>query len=74
MKKIKITFKEWDYTCGDGCCYNYGTKLYIDDEELEHPNPEVLDNNYVGMDVETALHAVLKKLGYEVEFDNKQEE
>jgi len=72
MKKIKITFKEWDYTCGDGCCYNYGSRLCINDEELEHPNPEVWDNGYVGEDVQTALHAVLKKLGYEVEFNNER--
>ena len=71
--KLKITFKEWDYTCGDGCCTTFGTKLYLNDKELEHPNTEILDNSYVGEDVQTALHAVLKELGYEVEFENKYE-
>jgi hypothetical protein len=69
MKKVKITLEEWDYTCGDGCCYSYGTKVYLDGKELEHPNPEVDDNSYVGDNVSTALLAVLKELGYEVEID-----
>lgn len=71
--KLKITFKEWDYTCGDGCCTTFGTKLYLNDKELEHPNTDILDNSYVGEDVQTALHAVLKKLGYEVEFNSETE-
>lgn len=71
MEKIKITLEEWDHTCGDGCCYDYGVKVYVNDTELEHPNPDVDYNGYVGSDVQTALHAVLKHLGYEVEFDNK---
>jgi hypothetical protein len=71
--KLKITFKEWDYTCGDGCCTTFGTKLYLNDKELEHPNTDILDNSYVGEDVQTALHAVLKELGYEVEFNSEME-
>jgi hypothetical protein len=70
MKKLKITLESWDYTCGDGCCTDYGTKLYLNDKELEHPDPEQWNNNYLGDDVETSLHAVLKELGYEVEFEN----
>lgn len=62
---IKITLKEWDYTCADGCCTMFGTKLLLNGEEVEHPDPEVHDNSYVGDDVSTALEAVLKKLGYE---------
>ncbi len=69
--KLKITFKEWHYKCGDGCCDNYGTRLALNGKELEHPNTEILDNGFVGEDVLTALHAVLKELGYEVEFDNE---
>jgi hypothetical protein len=69
MKKVKITLEEWDYTCGDGCCYSYGTKVYLNGKELKHPDPKVDDNSYVGMDVTTALLAVLKELGYQVEID-----
>lgn len=71
MKKIKITFKEWHYQCGDKCCDIYGTRLALNGKELDHPNPEIWDNGYIGEDVQTALHSVLKELGYEVEFDNE---
>jgi hypothetical protein len=70
-KKLKITFEDWHYQCGDKCCDSYGTYLYLNGEKLEHPNPEIHDNSYLGEDVQTALHAVLKKLGYEVEFNNE---
>jgi len=32
---VKIETQDWSYTCGDGCCYNYGTTLYIDEKEIE---------------------------------------
>ena len=71
MAIIKIKFQNWNYTCGDGCCTSYGTKLYLNDKELQHQNPEIWDNGYVGEHAQTALHAVLKELGYNVEFENK---
>ena len=74
MKKIKITFENWDYTCGDGCCTDWDSKIYLNDKELEHPNTDIQDNSYVGEDVQTALHAVLKELGYEVEFKDTYQE
>lgn len=75
MEKLKITLKNWDYTCRDGCCTDYGTKLYLDNEELEHPDyPEQLNNNYIGEDVGLALQSVLKKLGYDVEIETTYEE
>jgi hypothetical protein len=73
MSKLKITFEDWHSTCGDGCCDYYGTYLYLNGEKLEHPNSEVYDNSYIGMDTENSLEAVLKKLGYEVEFEYKNE-
>lgn len=27
---MHIKTYSWDYTCGDGCCYNYGVDLTID--------------------------------------------
>jgi hypothetical protein len=65
---VSIELKDWDYECADGCCTTFGTKLLLNGKELEHPNKEILDNSYVGCDVETALHAVLKELGYNVKF------
>lgn len=55
--KLKVTFKDWDYTCGDGCCFDCGTSLYIDDV-------------HVSDRVDGAINAVidlLKHLGYEVD-------
>ena len=65
---VSIELKDWDYECADGCCTTFGTKLLLNGKELEHPNEKILDNSYVGCDVQTALHAVLKELGYEVNF------
>ena len=66
MKKINIKLESWHYQCGDGCCDNYGTYLYLNGKQLEHPDPEIYDNGYLGEDVSTALQAVLKELGYEL--------
>lgn len=71
--KLKIKFEHWNYQCGDGCCDNYGTNLYLNGKQLEHPNHEIHDNGYLGEDIETGLHAVLKELGYQVEFENEYE-
>ena len=71
---MKITLKEWDYTCGDGCCYKYGTQILIDGKEVEHYDEEQGVNIYVGCDVEVALRSVLKHLGFEnIEIDREYE-
>lgn len=70
-KTITLKFKSWHYSCGDGCCDNYGTELYLNDEILEHPDPSITTNSYLGDDIQPALVAVLKKLGYEVEIINE---
>lgn len=64
--KLEIELEDWEYTCGDGCCYMYGTELRLNGEKLFDPeNPE--GNSFVGDNVESALRAVLTKLGYKVE-------
>lgn len=68
-KKLVIKLEEWDYTCGDGCCYDYGVLLKLNGEILDHPENEDFSREYLGGDTQLALHAVLKKLGYEVEFE-----
>jgi len=69
-KKLKIKLESWHYQCADGCCDNYGTNLYLNGKQLEHPDPRISNNGYLGEDVYTALHAVLKELGYEVDIEN----
>ena len=56
--KLEIVLKDWEHTCGDGCCYTYGTDIYLNGEKLDEQNAE---------DSENALKAVLTKLGYELE-------
>jgi hypothetical protein len=77
MRKITIELVDWDSTCADGCCYDYGTILKVDGEELEHPDSSsenFITNRYIGADVKTSLEAVLKYLGYEVEVIQLEEE
>jgi hypothetical protein len=52
-KPHRITIREWDHTCGDGCCYTTGTDLIVDGEEL---------TQYGRLDKET-LDLLLAKLG-----------
>lgn len=66
---VSIKLEDWDYSCGDGCCYSYGTKLLMNGKELEHPDKEVLDNSYVGNDIQTAITAILTELGFNVTFE-----
>ena len=33
--KLKITVSDWDYTCGDGCCYEWGTDIKVNGEKIE---------------------------------------
>jgi hypothetical protein len=58
--KVKITFKEYDSTCGDGCCYDYGMITTVNGEELEFKNT----------DAETIVKGILEKLGYNVTIEN----
>lgn len=76
MKKPKLYIEliEWDSTCGDGCCTNYGTSIKLNGEEVEHYDEDQVINAYVGSDVEVALKSVLKKLGFEVTVKHKYEE
>lgn len=63
-KKVAITFREYGYTCGDGCCYNYGTITTVDGEELNNHN----------QDTYTIVKGILEKLGYEVEIEELYDE
>ena len=63
-QKIKLTFKDWDYTCGDGCCYDYGTDVFVNGEEVSTHQSNL----------EQTLRDVLEHLGYEVEIEYEDEE
>lgn len=56
---MKIVTKDYHWECGDGCCTEWGTILYIDDKEVE-------DRRF--MDAEDAYRYVLEELlGHEVD-------
>lgn len=54
-EQLLIELKEWDHTCGDGCCYTYGTNIYVNGEQLENED---------GTNSHQLVKAVLTKLGY----------
>lgn len=53
--ELDIEFDDWDHTCGDGCCYTYGTDTFINGEKVS--DSENLRN---------AIHAVVTHLGFKV--------
>lgn len=60
---VIIETESWDYTCGDGCCYDYGERLYINGVEVE--------GAYSDVDVDLIIN-VLKTLGIESKYvDNE---
>lgn len=63
MERLKIQLKEYSWTCGDGCCTDYGTITKVNGTELPFRN----------QDVEIILEQVLKYLGYEVEIETSYE-
>ena len=54
--KHKIGIKEYSYSCGNGCCDEYGKEWYLDGE-LVHSSP-CEDNGWL---------AVLQRLGIDAE-------
>jgi len=65
--KILIDLEEWDSTCGDGCCFTYGTYIYINGEKIEDED---------GTDRAQLITVILNKLGYtnvEVNYDRETE-
>ena len=68
MKTVKIELQDWDHTCGDGCCYSWGTTITIDGVELEGGDYSSANEVMIG------LGPVLNHLGYNVIFEYKDNE
>jgi hypothetical protein len=60
---LKIKLNEYGYSCGDGCCYNYGTIVTVNGVELPTHN----------QDASSILEGVLTHLGYTVEIENTED-
>lgn len=58
MKKVIVELENWDYECGDRCCYDSGTKISI--------NGVLSENDYLGDDIKV-LEFAFKVLGIEYE-------
>ncbi len=60
-KNLNITLEEYDSTCSDGCCYDYGTITTVNGVELECHNT----------DTESIVKQILEHLGYNVTIEYK---
>lgn len=60
-KNLNITLEDYDSTCADGCCYDYGTITTVNGVELECHNT----------DTESILRQILEHLGYKVTIEYK---
>lgn len=58
-EKLKIKMTDYGYSCGDNCCYNYGTITEVNGHQMAIRN----------QDAATILECVLEFLGYEVEVE-----
>jgi len=54
----KIVAQEYEYQCGDGCCYDAGYHVYISNEE----------GVWVYENVWSVEEAILEHLGVEIEY------
>ncbi len=61
---VTLTLKDWEYTCGDGCCYEWGTDVMINGERVS-----TYQSN-----LEQTLREVLEHLGHKVEIIYEQTE
>lgn len=58
--KLIIRTEEWQHTCHDGCCYTYGTSIFINEKQV---------TSGFSNEIDTILEDVLKHLGYDVKRD-----
>ncbi len=53
--KIEIRLEDWDHVCADGCCYSYGSDIFINDVKIGY--------NY-GDDAKEVIEAVNANINY----------
>lgn len=64
-KKVTLQTQDWHYTCGDGCCDDYGQRLFVDGNDIEAD---------IYSDAHSAIEKILKHLGFEVEWDELEDD
>ena len=65
-KKIVLQTQSYHYTCGDGCCDDYGNNLFVNGEEVAGADTY--------MNPQEAIIHVLKHLGYDAEWGGDLED
>lgn len=60
-QKITLATQDWHWQCGDGCCDEYGQRLFVDGKQLDAD---------IYMNAHDAIEKVLIHLGYEVEWED----
>ena len=63
---MKIETKDYHWDCGDGCCSEFGTILYIDGKQVE-------DHKFTD-DADAYCYVLEKLLGHEVDYIYEDEE
>lgn len=61
--ELTITYENWSHTCGDGCCYTWGTDVFINGNKVSSGDFD---------SISVVLEDVLKYLGYKIK-DYEQE-
>ena len=59
-ENVLLKIEEWEHTCHDGCCYTYGTKIFINNKQVT--------SGYAN-EIGTILEEVLQYLDYDVQRD-----
>lgn len=57
---VLLKTEGWEHTCHDGCCYTYGTKVFINNKQVT--------SGYAN-EIDTILEEVLEYLEYDVNCD-----
>lgn len=63
MNKLehKVVYEDWDCTCSDGCCYDFGTTLTVNGHEINRRTSTDKDE----------LRMILDALGLEYDIEEK---
>lgn len=60
---VKIKLHEWTYECGDGCCFDYGTEVSV--------NEKVISKNTD--DIGGVIQAILNELNINCEIEHSND-
>lgn len=55
--ELEIRTEPWSHTCGDGCCYTWGTDVYINGERVSQGDCD---------DIQAILKEVLTHLNFKI--------